>query len=343
MTEITPQPALTEHPRFGDFGFQTVVDTFQPRMADMQPSQTRFGLHQQVQYLYGGFRDAEGVLYAIERKFVGPMTGGAWIMSDESGHLALHPRALSSARGESIREFTPDRRRWSNHLMQKMGERVGAGGDDQPLELVMTDDDITYSEGELLELTGPCLGPGFQYYMPMRDEPLFYTTHAYWVRGTFLGKEVDGFLGFDHGYWAAGAEWKEYRVFEDLELTWEVFGNRFGETIEWGVIVKGRHGLAAAITFEDGEVVARADTMPTSVVLDDEDYIASVTYDIGGVGYEFTAEDKGKMREFSDARWGGYKSVSGITRRVGDDRPLDNCFSWIEFFPDRIREDGLAK
>src|SRR5204863_7232630 len=42
-------------------------------------------------------------------------------------------------------------------------------------------------------------------------------------------------------------EWKEYRIFEDIELSWEVFGNKFdiGE-IEWGVIVKGRDGFSAA-------------------------------------------------------------------------------------------------
>lgn len=86
-------------PRYGDFAFQTVVDAYEPRLADLHPSEPRHGLSLQVQYFYGGLRDAEGVTYAVERKFCGPMTGGLWLMEDSTHDLNLVPQALTSAQG----------------------------------------------------------------------------------------------------------------------------------------------------------------------------------------------------------------------------------------------------
>lgn len=329
--------------RFGDFGFRTVVDTFEHRIADMDPVQQRFGLSLQVQYLYGGLTRPDGAQYILERKLVGPMTGGCWLMSDESGATLLRPEALNTARGETIREFTSERRRWSNHLMHELGARLRPS-EDQPLEIEMTDTGLVWNEGEYIRLTGQILGPGFQYYMPMREDPLFYTTSFYWMTGTVFGEPVTGFVGIDHGYWTPGSEWKEYTVFKELELAWEVFGNRYGDSTEWGVIVKGRRGLSAAICFEDGDVVAMSDDMPTTCTLsDDHRYVETVTFDIGEEQYRFTASDRGRMHSFNEARWGGYTSQGGVTRRLGDTRTPDNSFCWIETFPGRLFDDGYSK
>jgi hypothetical protein len=49
------------------------------------------------------------------------------------------------------------------------------------------------------------------------------------------------------------------------------------------------------------------------------------------------------MRQFSEARWAGYKAQFGLTRRADDDRQLADGFSWLEGFPDRAKEDGMIK
>lgn len=332
-----------QHPRFGDFQHQTVVSTFTPRLSDMVPTERRFGLPHQVQYLYGGFRDGDGTNFVVERKFVGPMTGGCYIMSDESGRLALHPYSLYTARGEARRSVEPGRWQWSNHLMQAIRERVGASGEDLSLNMTLTDDAIEYAEGDVIEVAGRCLGPGLQFYMPMRDYPLFYSTHAFWVEGSCFGRPVEGFIGIDTGYWAQGREWKEYDIFKDVEVAWQVFCNAYGETVEWGVLVKGRQGMAAAAIFEDGEVVALADAFELRVDLDDEDDIVTASYDIAGTQAIFRTDPGGKMSDFMEARWGGYRAVAGQTRRVGDARDPDFWFCWLEYFSERVREEGLTK
>lgn len=335
---------MTAAPRYGDFDFQTVVDQYDPKLADLHPADPRFGLHLQSQYFYGGLRDADGTTAMLERKIIGPMTSGVWLMTDaDGGDVALHPMALASARGETIRDFSPDRRHWSNHLMHAVGQRVRPS-DDQPLSLTIDNDGIQWDEGELFSLEGALQGPGFQFYAPARTEPLFYTTQVYWVTGTCLGKEVEGFIGLDHAYFLAGMEWKEYRYFNDLEVSWEVFANRFTDgTVEYGVIVMGRHGWSGAATFDGGKLVAKTDRLGADYGLDDEGFITTADFDIDGTGYTFTGAPTGKMRHFGEARWGGYCSQAGVTRRAGDDRELANGFCWIEFFPERIRSDGLTR
>ncbi|MGH2795993.1 MAG: hypothetical protein ACRDKG_17005 [Actinomycetota bacterium] len=327
---------------FGDFDYHTVVGTFEPRLEEMLPHDARFGLNLQVQYIYGGFTTADGAQYIVERKFIGPMTGGLWLMSTVPGTLKLDMGALRSTRGETKREFTEGRRVWGEHLMHKLGQATG--GNDQPLTLDLNGDKIMWSEGDLLSLEGTLAGPGFQFYAPMRNEPLFYTTHAYWVKGTALGVEVEGFIGFDHGYWQHGREWKEYRIFHDIEVSWEVFGNQFEDgSTEWGVIVKGRGDMSAAVVFEDDRIMGRTNHMPARYDLDDEGFINEGVFTIGDDEWAFTGNEAGRMHEFSNARWAGYRAQSGVTRRVGDKRKLKHSFCWIEFFPDRIRDEGLAR
>lgn len=337
---------MTSAPRFGDFDFQTVVDQYEPRLADLHPRDTRHGLQLQSQYFYGGLRDEAGTTYMLERKIIGPMTSGVWLMTDAgegTGDVLLHPRALDSARGETIRTFSDDRREWSNHLMHAVGQRVRPS-DEQPLSLVIDDDGIDWQEGTLFSLQGAIQGPGFQFHAPARDEPLFYTTQVYWVTGTCLGQDVEGFIGLDHAYFPAGLEWKEYRYFSELEVSWEVFANRFVDgTVEYGVIVAGRRGWGGAATFDGGKLVAATNRLGATYDLDDEGFIDLGSFDIDGTEYQFQSTGRGKMRHFGEARWGGYLSQAGVTRRTGDDRELANGFCWIEFFPERIQADGLVR
>jgi hypothetical protein len=103
---------MPELPSLGDFDYQTVVGPFDVALERMRPQDPRFGLHLQVQYIYGWFQAADGVRSVVERKFIGPMTGGLWLMSTESGTLTLHPGALRSSRGETRRQFTDTTRVW---------------------------------------------------------------------------------------------------------------------------------------------------------------------------------------------------------------------------------------
>lgn len=337
-------PEATHRP-FGSFGYRTVVDTFDPRVADMDPGDARHGMNLQAQYFYGGLRDAEGVTYMVERKFAGPMTNGLWLMSDADGDTNLLPQWALAVRGETLRDFGPDHWQWNNHLLHTVGNEVEkqASGN-QPLSLRIEDSGITWSEGALLDIHGGLMGPGFQIHTPDRDEPMFYTTQYYWVRGAMLGKEVEGFIGLDHSYMRAGVEWKEYRYYGELEISWTVFANRFADdTREYGVIVTGAKGFGGAVVYDGTDMVACTSRTDGAFDLDEDGNIEVASLDLEGTGYTFTGTETGKMPHFSKARWSGYRAQAGITRRAGDNRPVANAFAWTEFFPQRIVDEGLTR
>ncbi len=339
---MTIQPSTQrELPRFGSFGFQTVVDTYAPVLSEVHPGDTHLGMTLQGQYFYGGLRDAEGVTYMVERKFSAAMTNGLWLMSDKSGETALLPEAMLATRGEAIRRITPERREWKNHLLRSVGAEV-AESQEQPLSLVLDGDRLEWSEGRLLELTGTVQGPGFQIYAPDRSEPVFYTSQFYWVTGTVLGREVEGFIGLDHSYFAPGSEWKEYRVYNDLEIAWTVFCNKYADdSVEYGVIVTGKQGFGGAVVYDSGVEIANTNRVKSTFSLQESGDIALGTSDLETATYTFTATPTGSMPHFSKARWAGYRAQAGIARRVGDDREPVNAFSWTEFFPERMASEGL--
>lgn len=328
--------------RCGDFDFRTVVGTYDQNLAQQQPHMHLHGLPLQSQYLYGGFRGKDGSLYVVERKFIGPMTGGLWLMSSEKGHLSLIPGALRSARGELVRHFTPTRREWRDHLMHKVGTELAPAGE-QTLSLAIDDQTMSWGEGELLSLEGRLQASPVQFFAPMRDEPLLYTSSPYWMKGTVMGVPVEGAVFFDHLYWTHGTEWKEYIWYKDIQVAWNVFGNQYDDgSFEWGHIVQGRRGFSACIVVDSKHGVSMSTQRRAEFALDADDCVGQATHWIGDQAWDFTGDADGRMLQFNKARWGGYRAQGGITRRRGDTRRLVNGWTWLECFADRIRAEGLV-
>jgi len=49
--------------------------------------------------------------------------------------------------------------------------------------VTITDDSLSWSEGDALQLAGPRAAIGIQFFSPMRTEPLGSASTAYWVKG----------------------------------------------------------------------------------------------------------------------------------------------------------------
>ena len=301
------------------------------------------GLPLQSQYLYGGLRAENGDLYVVERKFIGPMTGGLWLMSNKSGDLNLIPESVRSARGELVRNFTPETRKWSDHLMHKVGEDMLPAGE-QGLSITIDDNTMDWQEGELLSFSGSRRSIGVQFFAPMRDRPLMYTSVPYWVKGTVTGVEVEGPVFFDHLYWTHGTEWKEYIWYKDIQVGWNVFANQFDDgSFEWGHIVQGRKGFSACIVVDSTNGVTMSNQRDAEFELDENNCVAKASHRVGDDTFDFTAEEGGAMLQFNKARWGGYRAQGGNIRRRGDNRQVSNGFTWLECFADRIRDEGLIR
>ena len=334
---------MPNHRAIGDYRERTIVGWFDPRIADVEPTRARYGLNLQVQYFYGGLRDEDGHLYVLERKFIGPMTSGLWLMTNrEAEHLRLVPAALRTARGEIRRHFTPESHRYTDALMAKVGKDLVPEGE-QPLDLSLTDGGITWSEGDLLSCEATPVGTGLMHYSPMPEDSLLYTMQAYKAEAAVMGRRATGFVLVDHGYWPHGREWKEFRFFAHSQVAWNVFANEYEDgAVEAGFFIQGLNDFAVAGTFDHkGPRFATSD-LSTSLTLADDDWMASAVYAAGGEEWVFTPDPAAQMREFSSARWAGYRAQAGVTRRRGDTRPLRVGWTWLEFFADRARAGGFV-
>jgi hypothetical protein len=334
---------MSDHRALGDFNEKTLVSWFDPRIADVAPGRDKYGLNLQVQYFYGGLRDDEGNLYVLERKFIGPMTSGLWLMTNrDAQHLRLAPESLRTSRGEIRRHFTPEAHRYADSLMAKVGKDF-LSGEEQPLDLTFTDGGVSWTEGDLLSVEATPVGTGLMHYSPTPEDSLLYTMQANRAHGSVMGRPATGFILIDHGFWPAGPEWKELRFFANSQVSWNVFANEYDDgTVDAGFFICGLNDFAVAGAFDNKGPRFASSELEAELTLADDDWMGASTYRAGGEEWVFTPEPTGRMNEFTAARWAGYRAQAGVTRRTGDTRALRASFTWLEFFPDRGRAGGFV-
>jgi hypothetical protein len=323
----------------GDLGFATSVACYQPDLTMHLPTARPFGLTEQSNYLYGGWRDEYGALHIVERKFCGPMTAGLWLMNTRSGKVSLAPESLQTVRGEIKREYSETEHHLHGSLLGKAG-----GAPEEGLDYRLTPGGMSWREGDILNLEGTLVGPGIQIGSLDGVEPFFYTSELYKVSGRVLGAQVDGFVFLDHGYWPHGADWKEWRIFKGTQLSWSAFATEFeDDTVEWGQVAIGRDQFNfVAVADGDGAVVMDTGTSG-GIDPDPDDWAQRIGYRAhDGRTWVFELEPGGQMSQFSAARWGGYRAQAGHVGQIGDARPVKAAFSWGESFMERFRDESVG-
>lgn len=325
--------------KLGDFAARPTVGAFEPEPDDMELMGSKHGIGLQKSWLYGFFRDADGLTYGVERNFVGSLTSGLFLMTqngDAASELHVHPDAGRSARGELRRVLEGPTRRWSDPVFQRLPKGCYPEGE-QPVELEFSREKLTYSEGDILALAGPSAGLGMQFFVPSLDRPLLYTSTCFWMNGHVQGKEVAGPIWFDNAFWKHGLEWKEYGYFNQLQKMWHVFCNKFDDgTFEWGHLVDGVDGFTPGVVIQSTGEVNMTPECVTEMVLDQDSWPVTSTYRVNDSVYEFVGPVTGRMTQFSESRWAGYRAQLGQTRLVGDTRDFVDGLVWNEGFPQRM-------
>jgi len=256
--------------QFGSFGNQCFAGGFEPDLSRMHPFDPVMGMPLGIQWLYAFLQDEDGLIYCPERKFISTLTGGLFLMSNETGTLNINPISGRGYRGELRRVNDPDHRRWHNPVFHRMPPGTVPEAE-QDFILDLRDDRMEYSEGNLIDLAGPSCGLGMQFYNANPECPLFYSSLAYWLEGEALGKKVEGPFFFDHVYWPAGRDWKEYVYYLDKQIGWEVFANKYDDgTIQWGHFVNGKDGFNPGVVVEGDKVIAASGNVTGEFVLNDQ-------------------------------------------------------------------------
>jgi hypothetical protein len=331
--------------QFGSFGNKCFAGGFEPDLSRMHPFDPVMGMPLGIQWLYAFLQDEDGLIYCPERKFIATLTGGLFLMTNESGTLNINPLSGKGYRGELRRVNDPDHRRWHNPVYHRMPAGTVPEGE-QGFVLDLRDDRMEYSEGNLIDLAGPSAGLGMQFYNANPECPLFYSSLAYWLEGEVLGKKVEGPFFFDHVYWPAGRDWKEYIYYLEKQIGWEVFANRYEDgTVQWGHFVNGTDGFNPGVVIEGDKVLAASGDVKCSFKLGEEGWVTALERDVDGELFEFVGGEEGWMHQFSESRRQGhddYLAQYGKTRPLGETRNLIEGFTWLECFAERIKAAGMV-
>ena len=315
--------------RRGNFGYRTVVSTFEPRPADLMPDATYFGLVLLANYHYSTFWDADGNVVAPMRKFHTEMSSGLSLQTNAGrDHLAVDFDALArSQRGVGLR--------WALDG-DDVTIRAARTPFSEPIDVRITERTIEWSEGDLLSLIGELLGDGVQWYAPMRDERggTYYATQVYRAEGVVQGREVTGFMGVDSLYGPPGQVYQTSWLFNGVEMAWGYFANTYDDgAFECGHLAFGAdHWGFAAIQDQDGEVAFVSD-VDCDIELGPTKYVERATYDVRGEPWVFSAIERGEMRDLARQRDDRYHAVAGVVRRAGDSRTPSLSMAWLESFP----------
>lgn len=329
-------------PQRGDFAYQCLVGPQQvsgPKLFDLRD---HFGLKLTKHMPFGTFRDEDGHIYSLARAlnapgstpnptkflFLNTRVGGDTIRFDPEN---IEPRATTMF---PKRWLESDTAYWSN-LDDEQG---------QPWQISASGERLTWKEEGFLELAGPLLGNGFQWYLPGEDWGTFYVSQLYDIAGRCNGRAVKGIIALDQAWMAEGGAIhykKDLIVNNKMHVLWWTFATVYKDgTWDVGSVMVGHENLGYAIfQNEKGEVRCSTD-IEGEVRHKPGSYFAESARVIvdGEEEWEFLPDPRGDMVDFV----GGFPITAqqeGRWRRVGDTREPDRWFAWGE----SDRRNGSAR
>lgn len=321
-------------PAKGEFGHRTIVGTFEPTGVDGDPTRTYFGLPLSITWFYLNFRDSDGKLHFAYRGVLG-LEGSMHCTCFESRAGALRKMTMPAGR-EFFRGPVVTTAGDEYRIASKPAEAGYATG--QPFELVRTDHELRYHEGDELAFTGRRIGPGMQVYVPTGPTPLFYTSLMHRVSGTAFGKPAEGFLWLDQCYLPPGVTWRNSDFFKGVELAWTPFGTEYDDgSVEMGHICYGADGFNFAVVVTDGGEVlhATSDVAARDIKYRPDTFPEHMYYVADGVDWEWSSVDDGALPEQASGS-DFYRSSEGWLRRADESRKPVVYNSYNEFFPPAI-------
>ncbi|MGE0385586.1 MAG: hypothetical protein AB7Q97_12705 [Gammaproteobacteria bacterium] len=339
MSDNTQTPPTRAHPERGNFGWQALVSTFEPTLEDMISDRSYFGMPPEGLYLWGTLRDEAGEIYSIMRRIPTRLPGAArdtrrrFYLQTTLGHddaLHMHPCHRDSAPNDGY-----ERRLADGKVQWRSSPNVGGN----PFHVTWSPTSCSWTERNVLEVTGRLIPPGMQWYLPGRDAGMFYVANIFQLEGTVLGRRARGFMGFDPIYMFEGGEIyksKDALVGAQLELVWYTWATRYKDgSLDGGHFLLGNDQFGLAIlTDESGDTRITYDVTGEVSFGPDGYWQTGIRYNAFGEEWEFLPDPRGRMPDLGPIP---NPQVEGRWRRVGDKREPDVWYAWGEAAPSHGR------
>jgi hypothetical protein len=203
--------------------------------------------------------------------------------------------------------------------------------------LVTTDTtSITWSEDEIVNVTGQSVGAATRYEVLDVDVPLVYTVRQFKVSGQIEGTPVHGVVLHQGINMPVGHVFTTSLYSGRLQRAWCQFVTELEDgTVQAGDLLWGAEGWSVMVVYStDGDAVVSSDI---EVVVDvDGDYPSRATYTGGGQTWVWEASPTGPRWPILQDFPGAHRVGEGAVRRAGDSRAVVASHAFLEAFVDRV-------
>jgi len=322
----------------GDLGWAALAGGRLVVPAEFVEDRSYFGLRREAGYLWGTLRNTAGEPLTFMRRLPEPsaaaktaagssgslgdrlMIQAAW---DGAGDLNLRKEARTApAAPELTRSLDGDTATFASVDPGRMSLRLGSKYAD-------------WVEDGVIDVGGPQVGPGLQWYLPGADAAIYYPTTTWQVEGTALGEPVQGFLFYEEAYVPPGGRLyvkHDPLLGDELHTTWYSWATRWDDgSLEFGHFIFGHDRLAIAVIGNDVGDVRVPTTASAKVIRSSDGYWCDrIDYDLDGEDWEMVAAPNGRMVDLGPIP---NPQQEGLMRRKGETRTPVVWMAWGESVP----------
>jgi hypothetical protein len=321
-----------ELPAPADFGGLTLVGECEFDAALLLPSSTYLGLPKSGSYVYGSWRDVDGNLLRALRGVGADASTIRFLFTAEPG-------------GQLTRHLGADRDLWTGpSAIERTGGSASfasVGGDARNgFEFRHEPDGCSWTEGELLAMSGHSLGPGVQWFNTWQSGACYAVTGKYRTSGTVLGRAVEGFVGHEIHYFPDDSTWRTSPFGQGREICWQQIANEYedGSTVQ-ATFACGADGWGFAMVHdEQGRFHCTTDVHAEATVRPNG-YPESITYRFLEQSWTWRIDPQGERPRLGP---GPMLGADGTCRRDGDLRPIRFSMGNSDWWTDG-RADGIIR
>jgi len=300
-----------EAPSPADFGGVCLIGECRVEPEIMLPKTAYFGLAKAGSYLYGTLRDHDGNLLRMLRSVeANESTMRSLFVAEPGSQIAPHPRADEMWLGP-----TTITREGDDVVFQSDGAPT-----DQGFRFLSGPTGITWRDASVLSIAGDSVGPAIQWFNTWAGGACYSATAKYRVRGTFLGRAVEGFAGHEIHYFPAGLGWLDGPYGSGREICWQQIANEYEDgTLVQGTFAYGQDGWGFAMLHdEQGQFVATTDVTAEATVRTNG-YPETIRYEFSGQSWTWRIDPQGERPMVTEIPLRG---ADGTCTRDGDDRAV---------------------
>jgi hypothetical protein len=193
------------------------------------------------------------------------------------------------------------------------------GADDrQGFRFTQTPGACAWDDAAVLSVAGRASGPAVQWFNTWDGGACFTATAKYRVRGSFLGRTVEGFVGHEIHYLPSGVSWLDAPYGQGREICWQQVANEYddGSTVQ-ATFAHGADGWGFAMLHDErGAFTATTEVRVRARQLANG-YPESIRYEFGDQSWTWSIDPQGQRPSIAAVPMLG---ADGTCVRDGDQR-----------------------